>query len=163
MDKKFREFVGVTKILNMKGITPVLYGSLGLYQIIDPLGPIDDIDFLISDTWLTDKWPEFKTYLEENGFRMDDEHEHEFSHPDIKGWIAFGSIEESKKHSGLDKNDLELKESNGAEYLVLNADQYLSAYKASLEDGYRQERKGDADKVKIRAIESHLTSHPENQ
>lgn len=156
MEQKFRDFIKVAKILNNKGIIPVMYGSLGLYQIIEPQNEINDIDFLIPEIWLKDKWKEFKEYLESHQFRMDDEHEHEFSHPEIEGFVAFGSIEESKTHSGLKKEELSLADFKGVKYLTLNAEQYLSAYKSSLKDSYRQKKKGDADIRKIKAIEEYL-------
>jgi hypothetical protein len=158
MKEIFNNFIWITKLLNTKGITPVLYGSLGLYQIIEPLGKVDDIDFLIPDIWLTDKWPEFRSFLESHGFKMDNDHEHEFSHPDVDVWVAFGSLEEAKKHSGLDADKLGKAESFGTHYLTLSADQYLAAYEASLTDNYRQDRKGDADILKIQAIKDYLQS-----
>ncbi|MCX6702196.1 MAG: hypothetical protein NTX96_03325 [Candidatus Zambryskibacteria bacterium] len=161
MEEKFRNFIKITKILNNKNITPVLYGSLGLYQIIKPQGEINDIDFLIPGIWLKDKWYEFKEYLESYQFHMDNEHEHEFSHSDIVGWIAFGSIEESEKHSGLNKEKLIPANYEGAKYLVLSAEQYLNVYKACLKDSYRQEKKDNTDIKKIEAIEEYIRN--ENQ
>jgi len=155
IESKFKDFLKVAKILNDKNIVPVLYGSLGLYQIIKPLSEIDDIDMLVSDEWLKDRWPEFKAYLESHGFRMDDEHEHEFSHPDIKGWIAFASIQESHIHSGLNRDDLQEVVHDGVNYLVLTPEQYLRAYRACLKDSYRQSKKGDADLIKIKALEEY--------
>ncbi len=157
MQKKFNDFIRVTKILNKWGITPVLYGSLGLYQIIEPLNPVDDIDYLIPETYLKDRWLDFKGYLESMGFRMDDEHEHEFSHKEIEGWIAFGSLEESKQHSGLTIEKLTPVDKQGARFYVLDASQYLRAYEASLKDNYRKERKGDADNQKIAALKKYLS------
>ena len=156
MEEKFRNFIKVTKILNKKGIVPVLYGSLGLYQIIGERGSVNDIDFLIPEVWLEEKWHEFKKYLESHQFRMDDEHEHEFSHPNIGGWIAFGSIEESRTYSGLKVEELTSVIFDGANYLTLNADQFLASYKKSLEDSYRQNKKNKTDVEKIKAIEEHI-------
>lgn len=41
LDKKFSIFLEVAEALNKNGITPTLYGSLGLYRII---GQLDEID-----------------------------------------------------------------------------------------------------------------------
>jgi len=87
---------------------------------------------------------------------MDDEHEHEFSHPNIGGWIAFGSIEESRTYSGLKVEELTSVIFDGANYLTLNADQFLASYKKSLEDSYRQNKKNKTDVEKIKAIEEHI-------
>ena len=158
MDKKYDDFIKVTQILNKKGITPVLYGSLGLYKIIGELGPISDIDLLIPKVWLEEKWNEFQTYLESFGFIMVDLHEHEFSHPDITGNVAFGSIEETKEYSGLDITKLNLTNVKESNYLTLSAEQYLNTYKESLKDGYRQQKKEKADQLKIKALENYLIS-----
>ncbi len=155
MEKKIKDALWVIGLLNKKGIVPVLYGSLGLYQIIEPLGKIDDIDLLVYETWITNKWDELRSYLEKYQFQLEDEHEHEFSHPNISGYVAFGSIEESGKHSGLQLNEANLVES-GVKYYALSARQYLKAYKACLKDDYRQGKKGDADRIKIKALEKHL-------
>jgi len=68
MEEKFRNFIKVTKILNKKGIVPVLYGSLGLYQIIGERGSVNDIDFLIPEVWLEEKWHEFRNIWNHTNF-----------------------------------------------------------------------------------------------
>lgn len=156
MNKKFDDFLWVTKLLNDFGIKPVLYGSLGLYRIINPLGPADDIDILVPEVYLKRGWSEFRGYLESNGFRMDDEHEHEFSHPKIEGFVAFGSIEGSQTHSGLKMDDARLTTLGGVSFYELTPFQFLRAYQASLKDNYRQERKNGADEQKIKALEEYL-------
>jgi len=159
MDQKFKDFIKVTKFLNKKDIIPVLYGSLGLYQIIEPQNEIDDIDFLIPEIWLKDKCVEFMEYLESNNFKMDNEHEHEFSHPKIKGRIAFGSMEESEMHSGLKSDGLIPASFDGAKYLTLSAQQYLNAYRACFKDSYRRKKKGDSDMKKIKALEEYIKNY----
>ncbi len=153
--KRLKNTFWVIKILNKKNIIPVLYGSLGLYQIIEPLGTVDDIDFLVKEVWITDKWDELRSCLEKYEFKLEDEHEHEFSHPLFSSKIAFGSIEESGRHSGLNLEKARLVQGK-IKYYTLTAQQYLSAYKACLKDDYRQGKKGDADIQKIKALEEYL-------
>ena len=51
------EFLHIAKLLNTKlNITPLLYGSLGLEKCLDINLNADDIDVLIPQIYLNEKW-----------------------------------------------------------------------------------------------------------
>jgi hypothetical protein len=59
-------------------IIPLLYGSLGLEVLTNECLNSDDIDILIPDIYLKEKWNEFKSFLINNGYKIYDDYEHTF-------------------------------------------------------------------------------------
>lgn len=72
-------------------ITPLMYGSLGLEYLTGENLNADDLDILIPEIFITDRWNEFCTMLEENGYTLTDEHEHTFVKDGIE--YSYASIE----------------------------------------------------------------------
>ena len=71
---KKQSFFENAKLLNEKlGIVPLMYGSLGLeYRTNEHLN-VDDIDILIPNIFVKEKWNEFKAVMIENDYVLIDE------------------------------------------------------------------------------------------
>ena len=136
------------------GITPLLYGSLGLEKLTGEDLHADDIDILIPEVFLKARWNRFRTLLEKHGYRLIDEHEHTFEKEDVS--YSYASIEELTPFAGITRSDIPLYEQNGVRFLLLNLQQYRRVYAASSKDGYRADVRGKKDADKIALIDRHL-------
>ena len=135
-------------------IVPLLYGSLGLeYLTKENLGA-DDIDILIPEIYLAERWSVFRAILERNGYRLIDEHEHTFEKNGIH--FSFARLEELKPFAGISVPDIPILEANHIQFRLLTLEQYLKVYTASAKDGYRINVKEKKDQEKIDLIRSHL-------
>jgi len=136
------------------GISPLMYGSLGLEYITNENLNADDIDILIPEVFITEKWNEFKSVLTGEGYTMLDEHEHIFEKNGIL--YSYASIDELKSFSGIELSDVQQLCSRGIKFKVLSLEQYLKVYISSSKDGYRinVRKKKDADKISL--IQKHL-------
>ena len=152
---KFNYFLENARLLSNKlGIVPLLYGSLGLeYLTGEPLGA-DDIDILVPRVFITERWQEFKSVLEPQGYVLTDAHEHTFVRDGVA--YSYADIEDLESFAGIRAEDMKMCEVNGVRFLLLSLEQYLTVYKRSSMDGYRVNvrRKKDADKIRL--IESKL-------
>jgi len=52
----YSNYVVIRSFLNEFGIDPILYGSLGVSVYLGNFKKFNDIDFLIEDEWLSNKW-----------------------------------------------------------------------------------------------------------
>ena len=152
---KFNLFLENAQLLSDKlGIVPLLYGSLGLeYLTGDDLGA-DDIDILVPRVFITDRWQEFKTVLEEHGYVLVDEHEHTFVRDGVA--YSYADIEDLESFAGINTEAIEMHEVDGVRFMLLSLEQYLAVYKRSSKDGYRVNVRQKKDADKIRFIESKL-------
>ena len=152
---KFNLFIENARLLSDKfDIVPLLYGSLGLeYLTGDDLGA-DDIDILVPRVFITERWHEFKSFLEAQGYVLVDEHEHTFARDGVA--YSYADIEDLKSFAGINTEDIELHETDGVRFLLLSLEQYLAVYKQSSKDGYRVNVRQKKDADKIRLIESKL-------
>jgi len=151
--KKLIIFWEVARALNRVNITPILFGSLGLYRAINKLErKVNDIDILVPDE-LIEKSKLYEI-MEQLGFVLKDEHEHEFERDGEI--VAFGKANDLSNLAKVNPKDLEVIEENGVKFRKLSPEQYLMCYKYMLRDGYRQEKRGNADKEKIEFIEDYL-------
>lgn len=69
--------IKVVNILESQDINPVVYGSVGVSLYLGEFKDFNDIDLLIDDPWLEDRWDEFKKLMARSGFSVTDEREHE--------------------------------------------------------------------------------------
>ncbi len=147
-------FENAKLLLDKFGIVPLMYGSLGLEYITDENLSADDIDILIPEKYLLEKWDSFKSILSESGYALIDENEHTFTKNGIS--CSYAAIEELESFADVSLSDIERKNAFGVCFLVLSLEQYLKVYTASLRDGYRinVRRKKDADKISF--IKKHL-------
>ena len=152
---KFNLFLENARFLSDKfGVVPLLYGSLGLeYLTRDVLG-VDDIDILVPRVFITERWHEFKSLLEAQGYVLFDEHEHTFVRDGVA--YSYADIEDLESFAGIRMKDIEMREADGVSFLMLSLEQYLAVYKKSSKDGYRVNVRQKKDAVKIRFIESKL-------
>ena len=133
------------------GITPLLYGSLGLECRAGIPFNADDVDMLIPECWLTDKWPMLKALLEQNGYVLTDEHEHDFLKDGIH--YAYARLEELAPFAGILPEDIETIRHQDVSFLLLSLAQYRKVYTASAKDGYRIHTRGKKDNEKIALID----------
>ena len=153
---KFNLFLENARFLSDKfDIVPLLYGSLGLeYLTGDALGA-DDIDILVPHVFITDRWHEFKSLLEAQGYVLGDEHEHTFVQDGVV--YSYADIEALESFAGISAEDIEMREIDGICFLLLSLEQCLAVYKQSSKDGYRVNVRQKKDADKIRLIESKLS------
>lgn len=160
-EKKLIIFYEVARVLNKTNIIPILYGSLGLYKAINKLErKVNDIDVLIQDEFTGKKWSKLREIMEQLDFILEDEHEHEFERNGEL--VAFGKASDLVKLARVYPKDAEVTEENGAKFRKLSPEQYLVCYKFMLRDNYRQEKRGNADKEKIKLIEDYLKKIDKN-
>ncbi len=73
------KFLHIAKYLDEKlNVVPLLFGSLGLEQRLGTDLNADDIDLLIPEIFLYDRWGSIVRIMEENGYSIYDAHEHAF-------------------------------------------------------------------------------------
>jgi len=153
--EKVKIFFEVARALNRYRVIPILFGSLGLYRVIEKLERrVNDIDILIPDEVLGEKWTQLLKIVNELGFVLKDEREHEFvRNGEI---IAFGKASDLVRLAGIDFKELKTTDEDGAKFKELSPEQYLHCYRCMLRDRYRQEKRGSADKEKGALIEKYL-------
>ena len=153
---KYELFLENAYILNNKfKIIPLLYGSLGLEILIDENLNSDDVDVLIPEIFLNDRWDEFKNYLESINYELIDLNEHTFIFDNIK--VSYASIENLYPFAGIKVEDINTYKVSDSLYKLLTLKQYLSVYEKSSLDGYRINKKEKQDTKKIELIKSKLT------
>lgn len=151
---KYDEFLKIARLLNENGIVPLLFGSLGLALRLNADYNVDDIDVLISIKYLNKNWQWFKRIIEEQGYILEDLHEHQFRKGKYK--IAFANIESLTPFADIDLNRIELIKNDGVKYFLLNLEQYLAVYNASSKDSYRRNKNNNKDFEKIELIKQEL-------
>ena len=152
---KFNLFLENARLLSDKfDIVPLLYGSLGLEYLTDDALGADDIDILVPRVFITERWHEFKSFLEVQGYALTDEHEHAFARDGVA--YSYADIEDLESFAGINIEDIEMQEADGVRFLLLSLEQYLAVYQKSSKDGYRVNVRQKKDADKIRFIESKL-------
>ncbi|MBQ8739504.1 MAG: hypothetical protein IJZ04_08415 [Clostridia bacterium] len=121
---KFNLFLENARFLSDKlGIVPLLYGSLGLeYLTGDALGA-DDIDILVPRVFITERWHEFKTLLEAQGYVLADEHEHTFVRDGVA--YSYADIEDLESFAGINTEDIEMHEVDGVRFCCCHSSSIL--------------------------------------
>ncbi|MCM1022540.1 MAG: hypothetical protein NC395_00595 [Prevotella sp.] len=152
MKNKFTE---IAKKFNEKlGIEPLLFGSLGLEQRLGTNLNADDIDVLIPEIFLNENWDGVVKIMSENGWRLYDIHEHAFEKNGLS--IAFAAIESLVPFAGVNLEKIPVIGEGGTCYKLLELEDYLKVYTASLKDGYRKNVKNKNDSQKIDLINQAL-------
>lgn len=151
---KFKVFIEVAGVLNKHNITPILFGSLGLSRAIGGLHKVNDIDILVPDKFVDEKWNQLIRIMGGLNFKLQDEHEHEFvRNSEI---VAFGKVSGLVELSQINPDTLTITEFNKVKFEELSAEQYLLCYQKMLRDEYRQEKRSQADQEKISLIQQYL-------
>ena len=153
--RKFNLFFENARLLLDKlGIVPLLYGSLGLEHLTGETLGSYDIDILVPRVFITERWHEFKSLLEAQGYVLADEHEHTFVRDGVA--YSYADIDDLESFAGIRMKDIEMREADGVRFLLLSLEQYLAVYQKSSKDGYRVNVRQKKDADKIRFIESKL-------
>ena len=152
--KKAMFFENARLLYDGLGIVPLMYGSIGLEYITNEALNADDVDILIPESFIIERWNEFCKFLTGNGYILLDEHEHTFCKNGIL--YSYASIEELKSFAGIGLSDIEQLCCNGIRFKLLSLDQYLKVYRASAKDGYRITVRKKKDNDKIAFIEKKL-------
>lgn len=146
-----KEFLCIAKTLNKKlDIVPLLFGSLGLEQRLHTNLSADDVDILIPEVFLHDKWESIVAVMSNNGYVLYDLHEHAFEKTGLS--IAFASIEDLTPFAGVDLTGIPVIKEAGIRYYLLDLQDYLKVYTASSKDEYRKNFKNKKDEEKIELI-----------
>lgn len=127
MNKKLSIFLEIAGELNRHKISPILYGSLGVSRLIK-INDIDDIDIVVPNEWLDDKFTEFKKIMEGIGFKQDLKYPHEFNREKRDGHVGFESKGELKKDMGINLKNIKTTEINGVKFGELSSKDYLNVY-----------------------------------
>ena len=152
---KKKEFLYIAKLLNERlCVIPLLFGSLGLEQRLHTNLNADDIDVLIPEIFLNEKWDSVVTIMNDNGYALYDLHEHAFEKSGLS--FAFASIESLKPFAGINLTRIPVIEEAGIRYYLLSLQDYLKVYTASSNDGYRKNIKNKKDGQKIELINKAL-------
>ena len=153
MKKKL--FLEIARKLNEKlEITPLLFGSLGLEQRLGANLNADDIDILIPEEYLDEKWDMLIEIMEELGYSLYDVHEHAFENDGVSA--AFAAIENLVPFANVDITRIPIVDEDGVRYYLLTLEDYLKVYTASSKDGYRRDTKNKNDTEKIELIKRAL-------
>ena len=150
-EEKWKLFLEVARTLNRRGVTPLLYGSLGLWHRTGEAISADDIDVLLPETWLSKRWSAFQALLQAEDWRLIDAHEHTLEKHGTH--CSFAALEELETFAGVPISEIETHAEGGAKYRLLSIKQYLAVYKASAKDGYRVNIRGKKDAEKITLLE----------
>ena len=163
MSLLFEEFKIICFHLNKVGITPTLMGSLGFeYRSNEDWEP-SDIDIHVSgdprgwdapDHLRIYDWDKIMKVMNHLGYTLIDIHEHEFQKDGLS--VEFGSIDSLPDFAGVSESDIELIHLENITFCVPSLEQYLSIYKASSQDSYRNNQNSNKDFKKIDWLESHL-------
>lgn len=133
-----------------------MYGSLGLEYITNGILNSDDIDILIPEVFIDERWNEFNGFLVSNGYELADEHEHTFLKSGV--YYSYASVEELESFADIAPSDIEQRWNDGIRFKVLSLKQYLRVYRTSVKDGYRITVRKKKDIEKIAFIEKQLKS-----
>lgn len=127
MNKKILIFLEIAKELNHYGIFPILYGSLGVSRLIE-IKDIDDIDIVIPDVWLTNKFVKFKKIMEDIGFKQDLYYSHEFNRIKSGERISFEPKSKLKKDMGVLFKNMRITKFNKIKFGELSINDWIRIY-----------------------------------
>ena len=137
-----------------------MYGSLGLEYITGENLDSDDIDILIPQVFIRERWSQLVAFLTSEGYTLIDEREHTFEKNGEH--YSYGFIEDLVTFAGIRMQEIAQKCDNGVCFSTLSLSQYLGVYTASSKDGYRANVRNKKDNDKINFIKQKLTKSGEN-
>ncbi|MBI4094700.1 MAG: hypothetical protein HY435_00715 [Candidatus Liptonbacteria bacterium] len=145
--EKFDIFLEVAGELNRSfAITPILYGSLGLRTLLKKRMTVNDVDILVPQKFVNNKWKDLKDSMEKLKFELKDLKEHEFIR---NGEIVAFASDKTLGDIDLVSKDLNETVVRGVIFKELSAKQYLKVYKFTLHDGYRLTKHSDEEKISL--------------
>jgi phosphoribosylanthranilate isomerase len=149
-------FIDVARKLNALDITPVLYGSLGIWVLTGgvPDG-VDDMDILLPEQYLNASWSMVRKAVESLGYTQDTKHPHEFWKEVVR--VSFDSLERVALLSHTDLRVLTPRQEDGADFKILSLNQLLQVYQGCLT--LRKENgKARKDELRIAYLTDRLCS-----
>lgn len=164
MNILFAEFKTICLHLNKIGIIPTLMGSLGLEFVskedwnpsdIDIHVPGDSRGWEAPDRLRIYDWDKILLVMKELGYNLTNVHEHELQKNGIS--IEYGSIDSLYDFAGISESDINLIQLDKIKFRVPTLKQFLSIYKASSKDSYRNNKNNNKDLMKINWLNSHLS------
>lgn len=151
----YTHFLQIAGLLGEQlSVYPLLYGSLGLEKRLSVDLNADDIDVLIPEKYITSEWNKLISVMNTAGYRLVDEHEHEFTDGDVT--VAYAALESLTPFAGIDRSSIPVVRDGEISFLLLDLPDYLKVYEASSNDGYRKNVKNKQDNVKISLIRQAL-------
>lgn len=107
-----------------------------------------DIDLLVDDELLNDKWQKLINIMQEGGFELVNEHEHEFRNS-VGANVGFASenILIRDGIASLIKDIVDVKPISGLFVRTLTPQAFKKAYEFSVRDGYRINTRGKDEKI----------------
>lgn len=143
----------ILEILKELNTKPVIYGSFGVANYLGDFKDFEDIDILIEDEFVNNKWEEFGKLFESKGFSLINEKEHEFELNSKK--VGFASKDILIRDKII--NDYsELVQYKNKDALTLTPESFLKAYQFSVKDGYRINTRGKKDKDIIEKLDNYI-------
>lgn len=143
----------ILKILKKLNIKPIIYGSFGVANYLGDVKDFEDIDILIEDEFLNNKWKEFRNFFEKNGFVLMNEKEHEFEFEGKKVGFASKNILIKDK---IISDFSELVQYKNTDVFTLTPEDFLKAYEFSVKDGYRIDTRGKKDAEIIEKLGNYI-------
>lgn len=154
MDNAYKVCADIVRSLRNRGISPIVYGSVGVSMHIGLFKEPDDVDLLVDSRWLNADWLILCTIVSELGFHLSNVHEHEFIN-DRGEKVAFAEVDILRRDHICDpKKDLISIDCAGEKITTLNLRGFLSAYRFSQKDGYRQSQRAIKDAHVVLLIEA---------
>jgi hypothetical protein len=153
-----RETISIIRHLQSKNIDPLLYGSQGVSLYLGSFKPFGDVDLLIADGLLHAEWPLLQQIMNQAGFKLHDEREHEFSNDDGQS-VGFASenillkdkiIENMSAVVSITVSDVRVR--------TLDIAGFKRAYEFSVKDGYRKDVRNKKDEYIISLIQRYIDS-----
>ena len=156
MTVTIKDYQQINKFLSDNGIDTILYGSLGVSVYLGNFRDFDDIDLLVDNIYMEEKWGTLKDLMLKNGFQITDEKEHEFINVrEVK--VAFAEkdvlIEDHICDPLTDTVTIYL---DGVTVKTLKPECFIKAYTFSSTDGYRIEKRGDSDLNIVKKLQKKL-------
>jgi hypothetical protein len=143
----------IFEILKELKAKPIIYGSFGVAIYLGNFKDFEDIDILIEDDFINDRWIEFRKLFEVKGFNLINEKEHEFEFEGKKvGFASKGILIRDKIIN--DYSELVQYKNKGA--FTLTPEDFLKAYKFSIRDGYRINTRMKKDENVIKKLEIYI-------
>lgn len=143
----------ILEILRELSIKPVVYGSFGVSLYLGDFKKFEDIDILIEDEFINDRWIEFRKLFESRNYNLVDEKEHEFELNGHKvGFAPKGILIRDK----IINDYKELIPYKNRDAFTLTPEDFLKAYRFSIKDGYRIKTRGKKDESIIKELEIYI-------
>lgn len=149
----------VIRYLQSLHIEPVLYGSQGVSLYLGAFKKFEDTDLLVDPEWLNDRWPQLIAHMNDAGYNLTNEREHEFKN-EREAAVAFADITILVKDgitTSLDDAITKLQIGDNT-LQTLTPHAFKRAYEFSAQDGYRIQTRNKKDQRVLELLTAYLAS-----